>query len=515
MDNFILKATPDVIKDVLGLSPQKTAETPAGSDEMTMTVSTGGKIQFNAPAPEKKERSGSDETKDLTTWELVGQVSHAIQSPDWLPDKVIRLNDVYPNEKYFTFYFGTEYIGTWDDYEYTYFVPDTQMLYRQAFEVNEDDTVTLVGDIEQVKFVAQVVGTLTSEEALAKSGGIRLVKSADGDYRWFAHYSNNFRDLENDILMGKAHKQFVALVEEGILPYPDLQLFHEKDWTIGKADALFIDASGDRVSVIATGTFDKGMEFLAKHLNENSDKLANSHGMPYAHRVSSNKNSAEYHIIDELITREISILPAGTEANPYTKTVLNSTRKEDKNMGIQYKREKLAEINVSPAMMQEVERLVDENRKWADASGADTKMLTKESDESEVAETEVVEVVESEETEVTEDSPITEARVTEIVAEALAENNKELAQVIATELGSLADQYKSLVADQQKAVEDAKESVSPQGLTALVAQQMSAVGKDHTSLDGRNSLAKDEPAEDSEFGFGEQGVNFANVGKYM
>lgn len=62
--------------------------------------------------------------------------------------------------------------------------------------------------------------------------------TATGLQRWFAIYSNNFRDDDHpsEIISEQSHLNFVDLVDQGIVDYPELWLWHTKGTAWGKAD---------------------------------------------------------------------------------------------------------------------------------------------------------------------------------------------------------------------------------------------------------------------------------------
>jgi hypothetical protein len=85
-------------------------------------------------------------------------------------------------------------------------------------------------------------GTAGLKEALC------IVKQADGRMRWYARYSNNFKDRDGEIITEAAHKEFVDWADTSHT-YPELWLWHTPGTRFGSADWLdysegFTHASG-------------------------------------------------------------------------------------------------------------------------------------------------------------------------------------------------------------------------------------------------------------------------------
>jgi hypothetical protein len=85
-------------------------------------------------------------------------------------------------------------------------------------------------------------GTAGLKEALC------IVKQADGRMRWYARYSNNFKDRDGEIITEAAHKEYIDWAASGGV-YPELWLWHTPGTRFGQADWLdyasgFTHASG-------------------------------------------------------------------------------------------------------------------------------------------------------------------------------------------------------------------------------------------------------------------------------
>lgn len=144
-------------------------------------------------------------------------------------------------------------------------------------------------------------------------------KSATGQYRWFAIYSNNFRDKDNppEIISEKSHRNYVEMVKSGTVDYPELWHWHLPGTAWGKAD--MVDYTDDGFA-IAGGYVYEGHEKEAEAV-AGMDDIRMSHGMPTAYIM---RNKADPTIIDFHVTREISTLPGWAAANPLTDFVMLS-----------------------------------------------------------------------------------------------------------------------------------------------------------------------------------------------
>lgn len=143
-----------------------------------------------------------------------------------------------------------------------------------------------------------------------KDDGFAVFKGTDERRYWVAKYTNNFKDRDNEYFTDAAHDEYVKLVNEGVYPMPELWTYHRRQTRHGVAEHVWKSGS----FVFALGVFDDTPE--AKHAyafyTQHSGKIKLSHGFYYP---SSAKKEGVYH---KYRTFEISTLPAGTEANPYT-----------------------------------------------------------------------------------------------------------------------------------------------------------------------------------------------------
>jgi len=144
-------------------------------------------------------------------------------------------------------------------------------------------------------------------------GGV--FKSLGGGY-WYAAYSNNFKDLDNEIISQAAHDRYVQRVKAGLVELPELWLEHTPGTRHGKA--VMVDTL-DHI-VFAVGKFDdtpEGRSAEKYYTERGSKQFRLSHGFTYP--LGAFKDGV-YHDIN---TFEISVLEVGqaTPANPFTSFV--------------------------------------------------------------------------------------------------------------------------------------------------------------------------------------------------
>ena len=195
--------------------------------------------------------------------------------------------------------------------------------HKPASEVLEQmPEITIIADSENVEIEVQTMG---KKESAFKALLNRVAKmftpaptepemgfKALGNGWWLAAYTNNFEDVQAEILSLKAHDLYISRLKEGFTPYPDLCLWHEFESTvIGKA--VDIDRYGH--VVVAIGKFsedEKGKTAEQYYLKNRKVRHELSHGFTYPKWALKNGVYHDYN------TFEISVLPAGMAANPYT-----------------------------------------------------------------------------------------------------------------------------------------------------------------------------------------------------
>lgn len=135
------------------------------------------------------------------------------------------------------------------------------------------------------------------------------VFKALGNGVWFAAYTNNFEDREGEIISEKAHDRYVARVNAGLVPMPELWHYHVPGTRHGVAKAIWRDGH----VVCAAGTFDDtpaGRAAEKAYRRQRNIEL--SHGFRYP------SWALKAGVYEDINTFEISTLPPGRAANPYT-----------------------------------------------------------------------------------------------------------------------------------------------------------------------------------------------------
>lgn len=172
------------------------------------------------------------------------------------------------------------------------------------------------GEKEYGNVVSRVVGAAKKVVgAEDEVPAIQIWKDQGDVYRWVARYSNMFRDDDipvKEILSSDAHRNFVKLVDEGIVDPPNLVFWHEANsLEIGQSEWVAYDESG----------FPLAGGYIHPEFNEFVDEIKSlpdvrlSHGMPgWSIRRDDNDPS----IITEYVTDEISLLPGWAAANKRT-----------------------------------------------------------------------------------------------------------------------------------------------------------------------------------------------------
>ena len=335
-------------------------------------------------------------------------------------------------------------------------------------------------------------------------------------YQWLARYSNNRRDrdLPPEIISSKSHQTFVDKVEKGLAPYPELWLWHVKEWKIGQATWLAYDETG---FAMAAGYFNKGCEPVAEWLSKQSDFLV-SHGMP---PYTIKRDPEDSSVIIEHETRELSPLPSNSAANELTGFFTISKEAE---MAIpEGKRAELIEnFGLSGDTLDELEKRNKAMAADADEQGVESKEVTEDALEAkeevttdkkveeakteEVAETEAETTDEAKETDPSEEAtPEAESPypTRKEVADGVAEYFRPLFEEQAKRVGKVEEGMKqiaeavlSLNESTEEKVIKAIQDTPMSSISALLSQNMErSVGNEKSKVDGRESLAKQKPKE--------------------
>lgn len=128
---------------------------------------------------------------------------------------------------------------------------------------------------------------------------------------WYAIFTNAFIDRDGEILSEDAQEKYVRRVKAGMVPMPELWLHHTEGARIGQA--TYVDRVGK--STYALGKFDDNAVGKAaeRYYKRHSNESALSHGFNYP--IWARGADGVYKAFN---TFEISVLPRGSESNPYT-----------------------------------------------------------------------------------------------------------------------------------------------------------------------------------------------------
>lgn len=148
--------------------------------------------------------------------------------------------------------------------------------------------------------------------SVKEKGNFLIWKEKDGRYRWFAIFSNNYRDDDSppEILAAGAHEDFVKAVDAGEWPYPELWHWHVPGSRWGVSDWLGFEGN----FAMASGMVDKDCGAEAEAVAAMED-LGVSHGMP---RKEIERSDEDPTVITRYRSIEISVLPSSAAANSLT-----------------------------------------------------------------------------------------------------------------------------------------------------------------------------------------------------
>lgn len=337
---------------------------------------------------------------------------------------------------------------------------------RVSEAVSKEQSV--VGLLKQAGRKVLGLGT-KMEKSDPKPPGIMIWKEGD-TYRWLAVYSNKYRDQDNppEILSAAAHKQFIARVDNGELPYPVLQHFHVKGTEWGVADWMaFDDATGFS---LASGTVDAGHEAEAEAIMAFPEPLGVSHGLE-----AKTRNPNDPTIIEEYVTEEISDLPLKAAANQLTG--FHILDKGAKDMTIpDAKKAHLRKVGISDEKISELETDLASKAQVARAAGLDFKETVPPPEPP------------------TEDEPQpTAAYATrDEVATAIA----EAVSPILTGMQTLTEAMSKMVTTDEERIGKKAADTPAMSIGALVTKHLSVIGRDETRVGVEDmKLAKDKPKE--------------------
>lgn len=142
-----------------------------------------------------------------------------------------------------------------------------------------------------------------------------------GNGYWFAAFTNNFKDRDQEYLANEAHEKYVKRVQMGLVDLPELWMCHIPGTRHGKA--LYVDKTDH--TVFAIGRFDDtplGKLMEKAYLSAEPGSYGLSHGFRYPAWAKKDKVYLDYNSF------EISVLQPRHVSNPYTPFSAIQTGKE-------------------------------------------------------------------------------------------------------------------------------------------------------------------------------------------
>jgi len=254
-----------------------------------------------------------------------------------------------------------------------------------------------------------------------------IIQTKDGKFRWFGHYSNNYKDREGEIISEEAHKEFVAYLKTN----PD-RMPYFRQWHIPGTDreeqADFIEYFDG--FMIASGPLTaKEAEQLERAIAYDNGQTGMSHGMFVLQRDPESPN-----VITKYRDFEISDLPLVNAANGFT-----GINMKEVNMT----KDKLDRLKAS--IGEEAANLVADQ--ISDSKEVLEELGVESKEDEAVVEEEVEEVAEAEEAEEAEEE-IEEEKESKV---------KELAEALAKELGL--DELSEVLHGQGAAISELQDQV--------------------------------------------------------
>lgn len=324
-------------------------------------------------------------------------------------------------------------------------------------------------------------------ESVKSKEGMMIWKEADL-YRWFAVYSNSYRDVDNppEIISEKSHMNFVKEVDEGRLPYPELWHWHVKGTKYGQAD--FVAYDQDTGFAMAAGYILPGHEAEAEALAA-KDNIKVSHGMPPETVV---RDEVDDSVIVGHATVEISDLPDFAAANQLTGFMI--IPQEDTMALPKEKKEYLqslgidvdaVELNLSKAAAKAAELGIERKEKTEETPAETTS--TEPQGATPAVETPVAETHDEEVKSLPTAATLSAADVASIVTEAITPFAIQIA-----ELGAVVKELKEKA---DAPVQGQSMVTSAQLISQMISKNLSAVGNPATAVAKNAALAKEGPAQ--------------------
>jgi hypothetical protein len=226
----------------------------------------------------------------------------------------------------------------------------------------------------------------------------------------YSRHTNNFQDREKEILPESAHVGYEARVDAGLVPPPELWSWHTGGSRQGVAERVFYDNH----IMNAVGVFDDTPEgeTARKFYERNAGKIELSHGFTFP------KWALKDGIYEEYNSFEISTLPIGAAANPYT------TFEEINAMALSDEKRQWLESTIGK---ERTEKLLSENEKMGKAI---EEMGAKYKDFADVAAIAETETTVEGETPATEEKPKLDTAVFAQLLSDMLEGQSHIIQVV-------------------------------------------------------------------------------------
>jgi hypothetical protein len=175
-----------------------------------------------------------------------------------------------------------------------------------------DDSMEMALPTNRKGFIELITDTVKSILNPAKSADepVFSVFKANGKSYWIARHTGKFVDREDEIIANRAHDEYIERVQKGLVPLPTLCTWHKLASKHGQADMVW---KSDGFT-LAFGHFDDTPEAenAFRFYEKNAGKIKLSHMFNYPKRAKQGRVFYAYNTI------EITTLPAGAEAFPYT-----------------------------------------------------------------------------------------------------------------------------------------------------------------------------------------------------
>ena len=306
----------------------------------------------------------------------------------------------------------------------------------------------------------------------------------EGDrYRWFAVYSNKYRDddFPPEILSEKSHLKFVDMVDKGEVPYPELWHWHIPGTRWGVSDWIAYDT--DYGFSLASGYVDRDHEGEAKAIADLNEPLGVSHGLKVLKR-----NEKDSTIIEGYISQEISDLPIESAANKLTGFSLIEAKENDMKSIPEEKREHLLSVGLTDEKIDEIDADLEGKASKADEAGLEFKESLEENPEVEgKQEVPVAETTEEKE----------EIEVDDLTLPASRQEVLEAITPIAEVLVGLTETIDSLTKNDDEKIKTIVEDTPAFSIAHMVSEKLSVIGKDEAETEEKDGPIENKTDEKS------------------